>query len=99
MTRGSEKLRAWRESQDPRLSQERAAALVDVKQGTWSSWELGEKRPELEYILLIVDLTGGTVTVEDWLLSEEDFAERKARRLRKVPDESGEHKPITGTDG
>jgi DNA-binding XRE family transcriptional regulator len=45
------KLREWRTTRG--LSQTRAAQLVGVTQTTWSAWERGRKRPELEAVIAL----------------------------------------------
>jgi DNA-binding XRE family transcriptional regulator len=60
-----DKLRDWRASKD--LSQSEAAHLVGVSQTTWSSWERGSKRPELEAVLALERVTRRAVRLRDWL--------------------------------
>ena len=60
-----EKLRGWRASQE--ISQSAAAELVGVSQTTWSAWERGTKRPELEAVVALERVTRRAVRLIDWL--------------------------------
>lgn len=57
-------LKEWRAAKG--LSQEAAAALVGVRQPTWSDWEHARKRPQIEQALKIAEVTDGAVAVEAW---------------------------------
>jgi transcriptional regulator with XRE-family HTH domain len=81
MERARDRLRAWRESKG--LKQTEAADLIDVWQGTWSAWEKGWKRPSIEMLVRLEELTKGSrhrVRVEDWVETEPERAERIAKR-------------------
>ena len=60
-----DKLRGWRAMKA--LSQFEAANLVGVSQTTWSAWERGKKRPELEALLALERVTRRVVRLRDWL--------------------------------
>lgn len=87
---GPEKLRAWRDRTG--LSQSKAARLLGVAQGTWSAWEDGRKRPELEFLLELEKATRREVKLADWVLS----ADERAARSRRRGKQDG---PRTGMDG
>ena len=61
-----EALKTWRESQDPRLSQEAAGSKVNVSVATWCDWENGNKIPTVDRSEDLERLTGGAVTVPMW---------------------------------
>jgi transcriptional regulator with XRE-family HTH domain len=64
------KLREWRASRS--LSQTEAARLLGVTQSSWSAWETGRKRPELEAVVALERVTKRAVRLRDWLLRDED---------------------------
>lgn len=51
-------LRAFREAQDPPLSQEQLAALLGVSRVTVTRWESGARKPEPEELPAISKKTG-----------------------------------------
>ncbi len=72
MTNG-EKLRIWRERAG--LSQADAAEKIGTKQRTWAQWESEGTTPEIDFAEALEKLTGGAVTMRDWVRSR-----RKKRR-------------------
>jgi transcriptional regulator with XRE-family HTH domain len=78
MDRARDKLKAWREAKG--LNQTEAAEMVGVWQGSWSAWESGRKRPSIEQLVRLEELTKGSrhrVRVEDWVETEEEREERR----------------------
>jgi transcriptional regulator with XRE-family HTH domain len=67
---GPQKLREWREAAG--LSQAQAAKRLGIAQGTWSTWERGDKRPELEFIFELEKATKRAVRLADWIRSDEE---------------------------
>lgn len=63
------RLRQWRESQRPNLSQEEFGAQVDVERGTVTRWENGKTFPSPKTMELIADVTGKSLA---WFFTEED---------------------------
>lgn len=59
-----ELLLAWRKRR--KLTQEKAADLVGVRQATWSEYEHGKKIPRTRLALKIAKLTRGAVPVTAW---------------------------------
>jgi hypothetical protein len=59
-------LRAWRESQEPELSQTAAAERIGASQGAWAAWEGGRKAPDTYYGPKLEELTKGHVTAAAW---------------------------------
>jgi DNA-binding transcriptional regulator YiaG len=51
-------LRAYRERQNPPLSRSQLAKLLGVSDASVSRWEAGVRKPDEEYISLIVKKTG-----------------------------------------
>lgn len=83
MTRGSEKVKAWRQACG--LSQKAAAKRAEVSQGTWCDWEVGRKRPAIEQIVKLSTMTAASehaITLHDFVETESDAAERQARRRK-----------------
>jgi transcriptional regulator with XRE-family HTH domain len=81
MERARDRLRAWRESK--KLTQTDAAKLVGILQGSWAAWESGLKRPGIEQLVKLEELTKGSrhrVRVEDWVETEAEREERRCRR-------------------
>ncbi len=81
MTRGAERLRAWREASG--LSQGQAAKRVGASQGAWSAWEAGRKRPSIEQIVKLAAITASSehaVTLHDFVESAEEAEERRSWR-------------------
>jgi transcriptional regulator with XRE-family HTH domain len=81
MDRARDRLRAWRKSKG--LNQTAAGELVDVLQGSWSAWESGHKRPSIEQLVRLEELTKGSrhrVRVEDWVETDEERDERRRRK-------------------
>jgi hypothetical protein len=79
MTRGAVALKAWRESQDPRVTQHQIAVALDAKSVfTISKWERGVQVPTIVEALAIESYTRGGVQVAWWgeaLLVEERSGE------------------------
>lgn len=61
-----ELLRQWRETRQPRISQQDAADSIGVRQATWSAWEGGRAKPQVEQAIAIERLTSGEVPVVSW---------------------------------
>lgn len=59
------KLRAWRERNG--FTQGRAGEALHVHQNSVCDWESGKKAPRTFRALIIDVVTGGEVTIEDWL--------------------------------
>lgn len=81
MQRARDRLKAWRDSK--KLNQTQAAELLDVWQGTWAAWESGLKRPSIEMLVRIEELTKGSrfrVRPEDWVETDDEREARIARR-------------------
>ena len=55
----------WRESQG--WTQNRLARAIGVKQQHVSSWESGRNLPSLESAYRLIQLSGGTLTIKDFL--------------------------------
>lgn len=51
-------LRAYRDAQQPKLSQRELAELLGVTVATVSRWETGERQPEPERLSIITEKTG-----------------------------------------
>lgn len=51
-------LRAYRERQDPPLTQEQLAGQLGVSKASVSRWETGERKPEQELVPVISRKTG-----------------------------------------
>lgn len=51
-------LRAFRESQDPPLTQDDLAARLGVTKASVSRWETGERKPEVDLLSVIEEKTG-----------------------------------------
>src|SRR5262245_58497150 len=56
------KLRAWREANG--LTQREAAAEVGVSQPTWSEWEAGRSKPDIDSVARLTEL--GICDLTDW---------------------------------
>jgi transcriptional regulator with XRE-family HTH domain len=54
----------WREANG--ISQTAASEMAGVSQASWSDWENGKKRPQIEQALRLAHITGGAVPVEAW---------------------------------
>lgn len=65
---GRIKLKAWRESFTPTLSQLKVAERVGASQPLIAEWENAgsNRRPGIETAVLMETATGGAVCVEDW---------------------------------
>jgi transcriptional regulator with XRE-family HTH domain len=61
------------------VSQTRFAALIGVQQATISRYISGEQIPSTPIVVKIRDLSGGAVTLDDWL------PEKKIRRAAATP--------------
>jgi transcriptional regulator with XRE-family HTH domain len=85
-------LKTWRESQDPRLSQEAAGNRVRVSTATWCDWENGNKVPTVDRAEDLEKLTDGAVTVPMWSEHARDKRTKRdeAAAARK---EEGDHGP------
>jgi DNA-binding XRE family transcriptional regulator len=57
MSKIHEQIRAWRERQEPRLSQDDAAKRVGVTRFTWLRWESGSPI-ELRFVAAVARETG-----------------------------------------
>jgi len=65
LIRGAELLQSWRSNAG--FSQVKAAALLGVRQASWSEWERGLSRtPGRDLAILLEVLTGGAVQIESW---------------------------------
>lgn len=85
MTRGAAKLKGWR--LECGLTQVAAAERADVSQGTWHGWESGRKRPAIEQIVKLAEITAASknaITLHDFVESEADTEERRALRRRSA---------------
>ena len=60
----SEVLKRWRTAKG--LSQESAAALIEVDQATLSRWEAGLRKPRLPEAIRLEDASEGGVPVRLW---------------------------------
>lgn len=81
MQRARDRLKAWRESKN--LTQTDAAARIGITQGSWAAWESGLKRPSIEMLVQIEELTKGSrfrVRTEDWVETDDEREARIARR-------------------
>ena len=75
-----ERLREWRVGKG--YSQGFAGELVGVRQATWSEWESGKSRPQIDQILAIQHATRGRIRAEMWsTLQKKDHQEREQRVL------------------
>lgn len=86
MARAREKLREWREAVG--LSQTAAGKKVGVGQASWSAWEAGQKRPSIEQIVRLSELTSRTpyhVSIGDWVETARERAERQRRKRERKP--------------
>ena len=68
------KLRDWRHGAG--LSEAKAAELVGCTQRTWHDWEAKGKTPEVDFAEAIERVTGGIVSIRDWVMS------RRRKRAR-----------------
>lgn len=67
MTRGSVALKAWRDSQEPKVTQHQIAVALGAKSVfTISKWERGIQVPTIVEALAIEQFTGGGVAVAWW---------------------------------
>lgn len=85
MTRGAEKLKAWREAAG--LRQGAAAKRVGATQATWSAWEVGHKRPSIELIVELCKLTAASehaVSLHDFVESPEEAEQRREWRRKSA---------------
>ena len=87
--RAAQKLLEWRKARG--LSQRAAATQAGLTQNQWQSYEAGGS-PRAAAMAALVKLTGGFVTLSDWLESDEERAVRRARFASKRV-----RKPKTGT--
>ena len=83
-----EALKTWRESQEPRLSQEAAGLRVSVSAATWCDWENGNKTPTVDRAEDLEKLTEGAVTVPMW---SEHARDRRAKRDEEAARKEAEH--------
>lgn len=60
------RLRAWRERQEPKLSQTAAAERIGTKQRTWGDWETDKAAPDVDFAEAIERMTGREVRMCDW---------------------------------
>lgn len=74
------RLKAWRKRLG--ISQEGAAKRLGTSQRTWAAWELGST-PEVDYCEALEDLTGGEISISDWVESR-----RKKRRSDAVLEQA-----------
>lgn len=56
-------LKAFRESQDPPLTQDELAARLGVTKAAVSRWETGRRSPDVELLSIIEEKTGIAPTV------------------------------------
>jgi transcriptional regulator with XRE-family HTH domain len=77
-------LRAWREAQDPELSQTAAAAMIGATQGAWGAWENGRKAPDGYYSQRLEELTKGRVTVASWVVPRKGTSAARAAESSTV---------------
>ena len=86
-------LRLWREAfvawRRNLGSQDAAATLIGVTQGTVSAWETAAKEPKMRFALLIERLSGGKVQMPSVVLDDDDAA----------TDFDNASPPRTGTEG
>lgn len=80
--KNADKLRAWREKQKPKLSQFRAAAMIDTFQGTWAAWEQGTRCPDVGFALAVEKLTDGAVPASGWARRRKHKSAPKQRAAR-----------------
>ncbi|HEY0149873.1 MAG TPA: helix-turn-helix transcriptional regulator [Allosphingosinicella sp.] len=66
MSEAAHPLRAWRLSQEPKLTLDAAAAGVGTFRGTWYDWETGRRIPDRSYMAKLYRYTGGAVTPNDF---------------------------------
>lgn len=82
-------LKAYRDQQRPPLTQQGLARLLGVTKATVCRWETGTRKPELDQLLKIADMTG----IPGGLLRP-DLApllptSRKMKRARATPPRVG----------
>lgn len=78
-----QRLVAWRKGRG--LSQRAAAKLAGISHVAWQSYEAEETAscPGINAALLIADVTGGEISVEDWREADVVKAIRRARAAAK----------------
>lgn len=87
--RGPQLLKAWREGANRKQTE--CAALVGVKQSTWSDWEAGRKSPQIKYAGRIEELSDGAVPVMAWTDGLEGARKERdsGTQLPSSPDDTG----------
>lgn len=67
-----------------KMTQAEFAELIDSDQGHISDLVRGKARPRLENVLRIEKVTGGAVTVDDWVKTKRVRLEKLKAAVRKV---------------
>lgn len=70
-------LRAWRESQNPPLSQEDAAKIVNVSQAFWGAMETGKRSPSTGLLVELSHTTG--ISTDNLLGNPTESPSRRGR--------------------
>lgn len=65
MNRGAQKVKAWRRSQTPPVTQEQMVDRFGMSMISWSRFERGERTPPPKVIQRLDD--AGICTLQDWL--------------------------------
>lgn len=61
------------------------AALLGVKVSTLHAWTTGAREPDLRSVAKIAELTGGSVTADDWVRPQRNMREAKAAARATEP--------------
>lgn len=76
-----ERLKTWRKSRVPKLSQAALGELLDVSDVSVCLWESDGKLPSVEYREAIERLTDGEVPADSW---GDEAEQERYRRLRAI---------------
>lgn len=85
MTDTGKRLKAWRETRDPKLTQIQLADALGIKQATVCAFELGEHMLNEERALKIEEITSGEILAEDCVRDDRRWIvlEMKAARAQQ----------------
>lgn len=94
-------LRVWRKRSG--RTQGQAAALLPVRQATWSEYETGRKTPRTTGALKLADITGDAVPIGQWGVFESEEESARDLALGEVqadePAPASERNPTPGKEG
>lgn len=79
-------LKAWRETQTPKLTQTMAAEALGASQGSWAAWERGHKAPDAYFAGKLEALTGGTVKASSWAYPRMQHQKAQEAREARAPE-------------